>query len=69
MKREAVLSYGQIIASMLVGALALAYVQFLWLASHDFFLVPKAEAEARRVREETYNRIMVSPINEFEGLD
>jgi len=60
--------YVKIIVSMLVGAFFLAFFQFCWLAKHNFFLVEKSVAEERRIREETYNMIMVNPINEFEGL-
>lgn len=65
--KDTLLSYGQVVASMIVGALCLAYAEFCWLAHHDFFLVKKEVAQERRYWNEVYDRIAVSPHDEMNG--
>ena len=53
--------------SALAGAVMLAFCIFLWLASHDFFLIPKEEAVKKAYWNEVYTRIEVCPIDEEAG--
>ena len=65
--RIAIREYAKAAIGMLAGALLLAFFEFCWLAKHDFFLVRKDVAQERRAMEEAYDRLAITPIDEFEG--
>lgn len=52
---------------MLGGAFLLAYFIVLWAAGHHFFLIPKAEAEAKYSTDAAYSLIAINPADEFAG--
>lgn len=59
--------WAKAIVGMLFGIIALAYVELLWIAHHDYFLTPTGCAQARRATEETYVRVAVCPFDEMNG--
>lgn len=65
-KRE-LREYAKALIGMFAGALVLAYVELCWAAHHNFFLVRKADAQARRQLDEAYTRMAVCPIDEMSG--
>lgn len=67
-KRE-IGEWSKAVIGLVVGALALLFAEVCWIAHHDWFCIPISVAEERRVREETYTRVAVCPIDEFAGLE
>ena len=69
MTRRTRAEWAKAFIGILAGALFLAYAQFLWLAHHDFFLIDREEAGARRYWNQVYEGIAVCPIDEMAGVD